>query len=263
VARWWWAIGAGTFLGVGASLMPVTFWYSVALVYIGLGVILVGLWFERFNLWLRSICMLGALGTVALFTFGFVLKPAPPLEADSRMVAGEYPDGTLIGGLTWTPGLRDLRVKVRNPTDDDYQDLDFTIRPDFPKVYITGIGQVSEIAGVTFLTNNEREAQEAPNGVPSIVFDSTTGHTLKDGWAFKTVPMIGQNTIKPLRPRPNHHRVRCEKLPHRTTLEITMAIRSEDMPEAGKIVNVWLRGEYRYLRGVRRHSFDETIAVKQ
>ena len=54
VLRWWWSIAAAIFIGTGVELMPMSFWSaSIVLIYLGMAILIVGLWFETFWLWLR------------------------------------------------------------------------------------------------------------------------------------------------------------------------------------------------------------------
>jgi hypothetical protein len=235
--------------------MPYFFRLAAGLIYGSAVLLCVGLWFERFKRWLRLCCMSMVIGAVAGFTFGIVLKPAP-IIVGAEMRLEPYAEGTLLGGIKWSPDLRDLRVTIENPSNDDYEDVDVTVRPDFPDIPIISIGQVSNIPGVTFITT-ELQAWQPSTGPPMVKFDSTTGHTLGDSWGFSTHSTDGAHST-PLQPFPNHYRFRCEKLPHRETLELTIAIAAKDMPKE-KISKVWLRGQYR--GNMRTRRIETTVAV--
>jgi len=200
---------------------------------------------------------------IAIISFLFLLYdllirpriiPAPLLMR-SMLLNGGYRIGTILGGIKWTPDLRDLRVLFGNPTDRDYQDLDITIRPDFPNVTITAIGQVSDIPDVTFV-NTKMQAFQKPNGTPIIKFEETESYIEGDGWKF-----IKQGPgSAPLSVYPNHYRIRCKKLPFYTTLEITLAISEVDIAKQKyKISNIWLKGQYYAQSHVR--IIDKIISV--
>ena len=173
----------------------------------------------------------------------------------SLLIKDTYAFGTILGGIKWSSEFRDLRVIFENLTDDDYQDLDFTIRPDFPDITIAAIGQISNIPNVTFF-NPVMQAYLRPNGTPDVKFDRTTGHTQGD--TFKVVAQ-GKG-FTPLRVYPNYYRIRCDKLPHHMILEITLAVHKKDIEKQnGKIHKVWLKGQY-YGGSIIR-SIDQTISV--
>lgn len=162
-----------------------------------------------------------------------------------------------MGGIKWTPNFRDLRIIFDNSSDEDYQNLDFTIRPDFPNITIAGIGQISNIPNVTF-ANPAIQAYLRPNGTPEIKWDKSTGHTLGNGAKF-VAQGIGQG-LTPLRVYPNHYRIRCDKLPCHMVLEITLAIPQEDITKQnGKINKVWLKGQYYANSSIR--NIDQEVSV--
>lgn len=183
-----------------------------------------------------------------------IIQPAP-LVMRSLLIKDTYAFGTILGGIKWSSEFRDLRVIFENLTDDDYQDLDVTIRPDFPDITIAAIGQISNIPNVTFF-NPVMQAYLKPNGTPDVKFDKTTGHTQGDTFKF----VAQGNGFTPLRVYPNHYRIRCDKLPHHMILEITLAVHKKDIEKQnGKIHNVWLKGQY-YGGSIIR-SIDQTISV--
>jgi|GEM_PF-1782138 len=181
------------------------------------------------------------------------LNKQAPLLMRSEVINVAYPHSSVYGGITWTPDLMDLRVAIENPNDDDYKDIDVTIRADHPNVYIKAIGQISNLPGVTFVNPGLQLLGFDKKGNPIVKFDSATGHLLKDGW--KIVTLGTENTLLP-----NYYRIRCEKLPHRTTLEITLAIAKRFILDPnGKINNVWIKGQY--YGGSQLQNIDQNIKV--
>jgi len=220
VLRWWWAVLATIFLGVGCSLLLVYFLPSVILIYAGIAVLLVGLWFEPWKLVFRLACMLIIMGAVAAFTFGVVLKPAP-LIVRAQIVDGAYPPGTSIGGIHWNPSLRDLRVQFENDTGEDYEQADFHVQID---ANILGKGQVGNLPGLTF-EENELQARRTLVG--------------EDGGKI----------VVPLPVLQNHYRLRCDKIPRYNSLEVTFAVALSDLP---KITSVRVEGQYRGNMRIRK-----------
>ncbi len=178
---------------------------------------------------------------------------AAPLLVRSEVVKVKHPQNQSFGGIIWAPNLIDLRVAIENPTNNDYQNMDITLRPDFPNAYIKAIGQISNIPGVTFVSNEIQLLGLDQNGNPIIKFASATGHTKGDGCKIIT---HGNKSII----LPNFYRVLIEKLYRRTTIEITFAIPKEFISDPdGRINNIWLTG--RYYVDSNQYDIDQTMPV--
>src|SRR6202142_1072834 len=124
---------------------------------------------------------------------------------------GNYPSGTNIGGIDWSPRFSDLRIVVMNASDSDYNDLDLTLQPD---VSVAAIGQISNLPDVSF----------------SPVADPTYSITFVDGATKRqtAIPLV-------LVSSDGGYRVRCVLLPRKRKLEIIMAVGEIiDFPKPGK-----------------------------
>lgn len=246
-------------LNIGVAVVrmmgAISFWWTVSQGYLLFFLAAMEVCLEPFfqrRKWIR-ICMVGVLvGAFVWFNIGFVFTPAPLLTRCGT-VSGFYPEGTVLSGIRWNPDLRDLRIMIENPSEEDYHDVDVTVRPDFPNVFITAIGETSNL-GATFVTT-ELQAWQDVNGVPVVKFESTTGHTLNDGWKFADDPRRGMTM--PRMVIPNHYRIRCATLPHRATLEVALAVSQNYLPKTGRISNVWIKGTYR--GSFRIRTIDRTI----
>ena len=76
-------------------------------------------------------------------TFAAYLQPKQP-----------YPDGTLIGGISWLSHYVDVRLDAANGPVQ-IKDLDFSVQLD---TSIAGVGQISQFQGVTAFPNSEPPA---------------------------------------------------------------------------------------------------------
>lgn len=154
---------------------------------------------------------------------------------------------------------RDLRIIFDNPTDNDYQDIDITVGPDFPNIIIAAIGQISNILNVTF-HNPVMQAYLRPDGTPECKFDKKIGHSVGDKFIFRVENQSKGQGLTPLRVYPNRYRIRCEKLPRHMILEITLAIPIQDIAkQKGKINTVWIKGQYN--GGTKMQNIDQNITV--
>ena len=128
-------------------MQPQFFWLSVSLVYGGLLLFGIDLYFEpefkRRSKWIGEIVILCFIGVFSV-KYVFVSAPINVLYVFS---AQEYVSGVPINGIAWRPVFSELDVIVNNPTDDNYDDVNILIRPDHP---IATIKQLSNLADVSF-----------------------------------------------------------------------------------------------------------------
>ena len=100
-------------------------------------------------------------------------------------------------------GVRDfsqLHVMIDNPTSMDYEDVDVLLRPDEA---IAGIGQKSNLPNVSFIMNTTLTTQVE-------IVDFSSG--MRQGVQLTTLAFDGG------------YRVRCDKLPRDSQLNIVIAI---------------------------------------
>ena len=234
------------------------FWLSVALFYLGLSLLGIDLYFDQSfkqYSWVRRIGLIIIVITIILFSH-FIVLAQSPLLVRSSIFKGDYPSGTRLYGMLWTPDVKELRITFENPSEDDYQDLDITLRPDrpgFSSTYISAIGQISKLPGVAFMNPEIQLLGADQKGNPLIKFDHSTGNTLGDG-----VKIIVEGTKSVI--LPNYSRIRCEKLPQRTNLEISILIENKYIENPKHTIsNIWVKGNYR--GRIRTHTIDQNISV--
>ena len=187
-----------------------------------------------------------------------VIEPTP-LIVRSLLINQPYSFGIVLGGIRWSSDYRDLRIIFDNPTNNDYQDIDMTVGPDFPNIIIAAIGQISNIPNVTFHTP-AMQAYLKPDGTPDVKFDKKIGHSVGDKFIFRVENQSKGQGLTPLRVYPNRYRIRCEKLPRHMILEITLAIPIQDIAkQKGKISAVWINGQYN--GGTQIQTIDQNITV--
>jgi hypothetical protein len=118
----------------GFGMMRYYFWLGVLVVYVGIAALIWEVCVEpeltKRSIWIQVVGIGLVFALFDLFTIGVVAARAPIAFYSYAMRKGDYPAGTVIGGITWDPHLTDLRVAVTNPSDDDYQDLDLAVQPD-------------------------------------------------------------------------------------------------------------------------------------
>lgn len=123
-----------------------------------------------------------------------------PINLFAMANDGNYPNGTKIGGIAWSTRFVDLRIVLRNETESDYDDLDFTLQPDRP---VAEIGQISNLPNVSF----------SPLADPTYSVVFVEGATKKQ----TTIPLV-------LVASDGGYRMRCALLPHKGKLEIVAAV---------------------------------------
>jgi len=114
---------------------------------------------------------------------------------------GTYKKGTIVAGISWIDSFSEMRVSIGNTSSSDCQDVDILLRPDEP---VAGIGQATNIPNVSFVINSSITVPP-----PQLV-------TLPSG-ETKSVQVFSLAFNR-------GYRVRCDKLPKRSHLDVVMAI---------------------------------------
>jgi hypothetical protein len=124
--------GPGIIIG-GWQLMPTSYVVGTVIVYFGFSLCLLECIKEPAlvgHLRWRVALVVVVLIFAAVFSFRVVFISAP-LGFDSyAMRKGDYSPGTVIAGIPWNSHFTDLRVWIKNPTDNDYRDVDLAVQPD-------------------------------------------------------------------------------------------------------------------------------------
>lgn len=187
--------------------MSFYFWWAVSCVYIGLLLLLVDLWMERFKQkWVRNLISLILIGIGTAFSIGVVFKKAP-MTVDANVITIPHFTGSTFGGITWyDPKASDLRVWIRNPSSINYDEVDMVVDTD---AYIIGIGQLQGLPKCEVTLSNEGQAWAT--------FEDKTGkqHTVNPPIAST----LGAG-----------YRVLCSKFPPRTAIQLIFA--TTDKPNA-------------------------------
>jgi hypothetical protein len=199
-------------------MMPFYFWLGVVIVYTGLAALLSEIIFDPELL--RRRYQIQVLGIVVVFflfdwfTIGVVGARAPIILYAYAMRKGDYPAGTIIGGISWDSHFTDLRVAITNPTDDTYEDIDLIVQADKwsykaallntpPDCNLTPIG------GETIFTARTRESG------PLTVTTSRvgTGYDAHDSMGNVYTPLATESG----------YRLVCGKLPAHFTIQLVVA----------------------------------------
>jgi len=164
-------------------MQPQFFWLSVALVYGGLFLLGLDFYFEpdfsrRFK-WVGEILLLSA---IAFFSLKFVFVSAP-INVLYVFSDQEYVIGATINGIAWRPTFSELDVIVNNPTDDNYDDINILVRPDYP---VATIRQLSNLGDVSFedyfgVTNTLMIQEIGKPAVPMVFLATNAGYKVHCG----------------------------------------------------------------------------------
>jgi hypothetical protein len=176
------------------------FWFGSPLFYISLACLCLDLCYEP-NLRPRT----KIIATLVFILFAGVLSwklifVGAPLDVSAFVTDGDWPLGTTIADIPFRPEFTELRVSIRNSSDRSYDDLNIVVRPD---VAVAGIGQTSNIPGVSF---------EDKNGLNTRMLEVNTQTNQS-----KVVPLILLATDA-------GYRIRCPHLQSGAAIEIVLAI---------------------------------------
>jgi hypothetical protein len=134
-----------------SGLITLNYWVGIFCFYSGLLItgydVAVEPWFKKRRAWQTAGLCLIVFG-LSLFTGEVLLVPAH-LDALAEYKWSAPPPGTPVGGIIWKPQYGELDVLLINNTSIDFTDIDLTIKPDES---VAEIGQLSQIAGVSFMT---------------------------------------------------------------------------------------------------------------
>lgn len=189
------------------GLIQTFFWPSVVAVYFGLALLLVDVYSERILWWIKAVIIAALCIILVFFTKDVVL-----LKDAVRLTYSTSSNGT-------------VNVYASNDTNDDYKGLDVHIV--LPAdAFIVDHKQYSELSTCSFFPIN---GAAALNG--EIILTLT--------------PKNPQNTT-PTQQYGNYQRVRCEVLPHHSTLTVALSPRRASMePYTEQIHDVEVVGEYK------------------
>lgn len=118
-------------LGLLRMLAGMSFAWLLAFVYFTFLLLLIeGLVEPNFSHpWLKWPSLAAVVAGAIWFTISVTCAKAPLDTSAYAMRKGDYRAGTVIGGITWNPRYTDLRILIKNSSDDDYQDVDLTLVP--------------------------------------------------------------------------------------------------------------------------------------
>jgi len=205
----------------GIGLIMTYFELSVALVYFGLLLLGIDIYFEptlkRHKL-IHSIG-LGIVGPAILLFTSFIVFVPGHLDIHIMSDVYNYPDGTIINGIKWTNSYAEVRINLSNPTDRDYKDLDLIIDN---SLKILEIGQITNIPEVRF-------ERITPFHIFGPVFGISKGSN-------------GNETTNPLTfiHITSKYRIWCSVLPRYSNIELVLAVGDENQPHVRQVPN-WIK----------------------
>lgn len=184
----------------GASMMngPEYFWVAVALVNLGLFLLAVDIFSERWSIASVRWIFISVVAIFAVaFNWAWVLTDYP-LEFTSVAIDSEHQEGTSIAGISWHPKFTELQVFITNPSKSNYSDIDVIVRPDMP---VAKVAQRTDFQGVSLQDRH----------------GATTNLIRVNGHEKATVPLT-------LLAIDAGYRVRVEKLLAKTSIHLTFAV---------------------------------------
>jgi hypothetical protein len=184
--------------GWGWLLMSSQFVLAVILIYLGFAILAANLWMQaQISVTWRAVGSLFLAACGLAFTFGFV-KVDAPLEPFAIVTDAEYESGTIISGITWRSEFTEVNLRLANPTDRDYDELNVLARPTDP---------VAAIKEVTDLHARFIDNKDFTNHLFEV---DPTGSAKELGFVLLATDA--------------GYRIRCPKIPRHDTLQVVMAL---------------------------------------
>jgi hypothetical protein len=175
---------------------------------------------------------------IAWFSW-FVFRPSPLLIEIQQVGTGYSGEAA---GIQWLPDFGEIRIRLTNSTDRDYEDLDV----DFESgVEIMQMAQVSNWADVTFQPSPPKPGEILLNPFEVKKPFEPSGATADEGGISGLEgrdPHTGESSKLPVIPSANRpssgYRIQCSKLPKHATLEFVAAIARLNPPIAGQLPGI-------------------------
>lgn len=176
---------------LGWQLMAISHAVGTMVAYLGFIVCLLEIVYEPVLIptpYQLQIVLIGIVcSLLAVFTINVAFIPAP-IVFQPVMAMMDYPEGTVRGGIVWRQPFTELELVIGNPTDNNYDDLNLAVKPDFS---VAGIGQLSSLSNVSFedydgqtmLGQARASGQQAglPAGSPLVLLATNAGYKVHCG----------------------------------------------------------------------------------
>lgn len=129
---WLRRLSAPPLLIAGFEIMPINYWLGISLLCIGMCLLFVEVYFERWflnysKLRYAALCAIAVAGVELSLIYVFFGAPIKIVAFASDV---GYSRGALVDGIIWQPGLSELRLYILNETDIDYNTLEVSVRLD-------------------------------------------------------------------------------------------------------------------------------------
>lgn len=220
ILTWCRSLGIASILLGGFGVIQEFFLPSAIVVYLGFMLLLIDLWYENFDghTWVRWPFTLALIVGMVAFSVAVVFRSDPL--------------GTVAWAKSEEPYRETITVMVSNLTQDDYKDLDLEFRPNSPNVLIEEVKQSTPLSGVTIYQDFPVTMHEKGDSVTQYMDNGKL--------------VSSASTMR---------RVRCEYLPHTTTLGLVFTISSVEGKPAKLKVSGGYRGRF------RTYSYDYTSDI--
>jgi hypothetical protein len=116
-------------VGLVRVMQGISYWWTIILTYTFFALSVLEALFEPSLKKLRIPLLVVTLAATAWFSLAVPFAKAP-LDIIAYSPPGDHSPGMVIGGISWDSHFTDLRVGIINPTDNDYREVDISIKPD-------------------------------------------------------------------------------------------------------------------------------------
>ena len=143
-------IGPGLIIA-GVGVIPGSYALGVFILYVGFVVALSESVYEPMILQLDYRIQVGLIGIILFFcvvlSTSFVFAYAPINFSSLLLPDTDYSPGMGPGNIAWHSFYTELDLMVANPSEENYDNIDILVRPDYP---VAAIGQLSNLSDVSF-----------------------------------------------------------------------------------------------------------------
>jgi hypothetical protein len=210
-----WAIlrlaGILAFISLGIALvMGTQFWPGVGLLYFGLIILPIDLWYEDFfrKRPKKVRAVIGVIYLLAVIVSSAFIFRSAPFEITASSSLQQYGPGSVINGIHWDAGQSDLHFSIKNPTTLDYDGFDAEVSTDLT---ITALRQLRGLS----ICNIEDPGPQPDFHVQRQIGGQPVGPADSQPEKYKIIP-LDRNGIPIL---PKFYRIICEKVPSNSVVD--------------------------------------------
>ena len=197
----------GLFLAGLGFILPRYFWFGVACVVSGGGLLAIDVWKESI---VRKQGRINRVMFWVLFSFVgiiflFWLFHRVPLQLTASSMVPRYGAGSTVFGIPWSDSYAELQFKLRNPSSIDYDNFDVHVSTDLT---IEGLRMIGGLAPCSVAPSGEQSLVTTQK----FVGDAPVGPAKPDDKQYTVLNLLRNGEVSYSGDIAREYRIRCDRL---------------------------------------------------